>query len=136
LQRDTEGIVSSCGSGRVCVHYEMFKVSKSLVKNTLSSAKSEYINKKIQASKENQRTVFGVLNEVLYKSQTVLPNIINSDKDMAHCFNNFFSQNILNIHSVFLSSILSYGKPLVEGSRISMMETFEPFTETDIKNSC
>jgi len=57
LQRDTEGIVSSCGLGRVRVHYEMFKVSKILVKNTLASAKSEYNNKKIQASNENQGTV-------------------------------------------------------------------------------
>ena len=42
-------------------------------------------------------------------------------------------KNIINIHSGFLSSILSYGKPLVEGLCISMMETFEPFTETDIR---
>ena len=63
----------------------MFKVSEILVKNTLASAKSEYYNKKIKASKENQRTVFSVVNKVLHK----ISNNINSDKDMAHCFNNF-----------------------------------------------
>ena len=82
---------------RLCVHYEMFKLSKILVKNTLASPKSEYYNKKIKASKENQRTVFSVMYKVLHKSQTVLPNNINSDKDMAHCFNNFFCQKILNM---------------------------------------
>ena len=117
----------------LCVHFEMFKVSKILVKNTLASAKSEYYNRKIKASKGNQRTVFSVVNKVLHKSQTVLPNNINSDKDMAHCFNNFFCQKILNIHSGFQSSTLSQGKPLVEESCISMMDTFEPFTETDIR---
>jgi len=65
--------------------------------------------------------------------QTVLPNNINSDKDMAHCFNNFFCQNILNIHSGFHSSTLLPGKLLVEESCISMMDTFEPFTETNTR---
>ena len=113
----------------------MFKVSKFLlkIKNTLASAESEYFNKKIKASKGNQRTVFSVVNKVLHKSQTVLPNNINSDKDMAHCFNNFFCQNILNIHSGFHSNTLSQGKPLVEESCIFIMDTFEPFTEIDIK---
>ena len=73
----------------LCVHYEMFKVSKILVKRTLASAKSEYYNKKVKASKGNERTVFSIVNKVLHKSQTVLPNNINSDQDMAHCFNNF-----------------------------------------------
>ena len=91
-----------------------------LVKNTLASAKSEYYNKKNKASKGNQRTVFSVVNKVLHKSQTVLPNNINSDKDMAHCFNNFFCQKILNIHSGLQSSTLSQGKPLVEESSISI----------------
>ena len=59
LQGDTEGIVSGC------VHFEMFKVSKIIVKNTLASAKSEYYNKTIKASKGNQRTVFSVMNKVL-----------------------------------------------------------------------
>jgi len=85
----------------LCVPFEMFKVSKILVKNTFASAKSDYYNKKIKACKANQRTVFSVVNKVLHKSQTVLPNNINSDKDMAHCFNNFFCQKILNIHSGF-----------------------------------
>jgi len=83
----------------------------------------------IKASKGNQKTVFNLVNKVLHKSQIVLPNKINSDKDMAHYFNNF-CQKILNIHS----STLSYGKPLVEESCISMMDTFEPFTETDIRH--
>jgi len=67
----------------------MFKVSKISIKNTIASDKSEYYNKKIKVSKGNQRTLLSVMNKVLYKSQTVLPNNINSDKDMARCFNNF-----------------------------------------------
>ena len=47
------------------VHYEMFKVSKLLVTNIIVSAKSEYYNKKIKASKEYQRTIFSVVNKVL-----------------------------------------------------------------------
>jgi len=42
----------------LCVHYEMFKVSKIQLKNTLASAKSEYYNTKIKASIGNQSTVF------------------------------------------------------------------------------
>jgi len=49
------------------VNYEMFKVSKILVKNTLASAKSEYYNKTIKASKGNERTVFGVVNKYYLK---------------------------------------------------------------------
>ena len=75
------------------VHFEMFKVSTILVKNTLASAKSEYCNKKIKAPKGNQRTVFSVVNKV------------------SHFFNNFFCQKILNIHGGLQSSILSQGKP-------------------------
>ena len=48
----------------LCVHFEMFKVSNILVKNALASAKSEYYNKKIKASKGNQMTVFSVVNKV------------------------------------------------------------------------
>jgi len=97
----------------------MFKVNKILVKNTFASAKFKYYNKKIKASNGNKRTVFSIVNKVLHK-------------DMAHCYNNFFYQKILNIHSRFHSSTLSQGKPLVEESCISMMDTFEFFTETDI----
>jgi len=50
---------------------------------------------------------------------------------MAYGFNNF-CQNILNIHTGFTSSTLSQGMPLVEESHISKMDTFEPFTETDM----
>ena len=110
----------------------MFKVSKILVKNTLPSAKPEHYNKNIKAFKGNQRTVFSVVNKALHKSQTVLPNNINSDKDMVHCFNNFFCQKILNIHSGFQSSTLSQGNPLVEEFCMSMMDTIEAFTETDM----
>jgi len=73
----------------LCVHFEMFKVSKILDINSLASAKSEYYNKKIKAFKGNQRTVFSVVIKVLHKSQTVLPNNINREKDRAHCLNNF-----------------------------------------------
>jgi len=62
------------------VHYKMFKITKIQVRNTVASAKSEYYNKKIKASRGNQRTVFSVVNIVLYKSEIVLSNIINSDK--------------------------------------------------------
>jgi len=72
------------------------------------------------------------VNKVLHKSQTVLSNIINSDKDMAYYFNNLFCQNVLNIHSGFPSSTISQGKPLIEESWMSMMDTFEPFSEIDI----
>ena len=111
----------------------MFKVSKSLVTNTIASAKSEYYNKTIKASKGNQTTVFSVVNKVFHKSQTGNPNIIKSDKDMPHCFNTFIYQAILNIHSGFPYSTLSHGKPLVEESCMPMMDTFYPFTETDTR---
>ena len=48
----------------LCVHYEMFTVSKIEVKNIFASAKSKYYNKKIKASRGNQRTVFSVVNKV------------------------------------------------------------------------
>jgi len=52
---------------------------------------------------------------------------------MAHCLNNFFCQKILGIHSGFHSRTLSQGKSLVEESCMSTMDTFELFTETDIR---
>jgi len=52
---------------------------------------------------------------------------------MAHSFNNFFSQNILNIDSPFHYCILPQGKSLVEESCMSMMDIFEPFTGADIR---
>jgi len=61
----------------LCVHYEIFKVSKIIVKNNLASAKSEYYNNKIKAFKRNQRIIFSVVNKLLHKSKTVLPNNIN-----------------------------------------------------------
>jgi hypothetical protein len=44
----------------------------------------------MKASRENQWAVFIVVNNELHKSVTLLPNIINSNKDMAHCFNNVY----------------------------------------------
>jgi len=52
--------------------------------------------------------IFSVVNKVLHRSQIVLPNIINSDKDMAHCINYFFSQKM---HDGFPTSTLSEGMP-------------------------
>ena len=73
------------------------------------------------------------MNIVLRKGQTALPDIINPDKDMTHCFNFFFCQTIPNIHHGFVSSTLSQGMSFVEESCISMLGTLEPFTETDIR---
>ena len=61
----------------------------------------------MKASRENQTTVFSVVNNELHKSVTVLPNIIKSNKDMAHCFNNVFCQKIINIYDDTLSQGLS-----------------------------
>ena len=108
----------------------MFEISKIQVKNIHTSAKSEYHNKKIEVSKGNLMTVSNVVNEVLHKI-TVLPNIINSDKDMAYCLITSSVKKILKIHDGFLFSILSQGKPLVEESSVSMMDTLEPFAEID-----
>ena len=47
------------------------------------------------------------VNKVALKSQTVPLNMINSDKDTAHSYNNFFYQQILNLHKEFPSSTLS-----------------------------
>jgi len=108
----------------------MFKVSKIKVENTLASVKSEYYSK---TPKENQRDVFSAVNKVLHKSYTVLPIIINSDKDMAHCFNNLFCQKIKKRHDGFPFMTLSQGMPLVEESCMSMMNTFEHFAHIDIR---
>ena len=51
-QRNIQGIVSGCGSGPMCIHCEMFKVNKTLVRNTPVSAKSEYYNKKSKHPRE------------------------------------------------------------------------------------
>jgi len=42
------------------------RTSNIIFKNTLTSAISEYKNKKIKVSKGNQRTVFSVVNKVLH----------------------------------------------------------------------
>jgi len=52
---------------------------------------------------------------------------------MAHCFNNFFRQEKLDVHYGFPSSTLSQGMSLIDESCMSMMDTFEPFTESDIR---
>ena len=52
---------------------------------------------------------------------------------MVHCFNNFFYPIILNIYDGFRSRTLSNGKPLVEESYMSVMDIFDPFTETNIR---
>jgi hypothetical protein len=44
----------------------------------------------MKASRENQRAVFSVVNNELHKRVAVLLNTINSNKDMAHCFNNVY----------------------------------------------
>ena len=108
----------------LCVHYEIFKVSKIEVKNTLASAKSEYYNKKIKTSKE----IKGLFSMLWINYYITLP-----DKDTTHWFNNFFCQKLLSIHAGFSSSTLSQGMPLVEESCISMIDKFEPFKETDIR---
>jgi len=59
------------------------------------------------------------------RSQTVFQNIINWNKDMAHCFNSFFCQKILHIQGGFPSSTLSQGTSLVEESHTFMMNTFD-----------
>jgi len=79
------------------VRFEMFKVSTILVKTTLASVKSDYYNNNIKASNGNQRTVYSVVNKVLHKSKIILPNNINSDKDMGHCFNNFCQNKVIYI---------------------------------------
>jgi len=71
--------------------------------------------------------------KVPHRSHAALPNIINSYTAMAHCFNNFFCQNILNIHDGFPSSTSPQEMSLVEQSCISVIDIFDPFTETDIR---
>ena len=70
---------------------------------------------------------------MLHKSQIVLPNINNSEKDMVYCFKNLLCQKVLNIQVGFPSKLLPYDIPLVEESGMSMMDTFEHFTKSDIR---
>jgi len=73
------------------------------------------------------------VNKILPRSQTVLSSIIDSDKDMAHYLNEFFCQKKLSIYDGFPSSTLSQGMLLVEASYLTMVDTLEPFTESDMK---
>ena len=66
LQKQSGDLFSDSGFTK------MFKVVKTQVKNTFVSAKSEKRYAKI-----NQCTVASVKSKVLYKNQTVFPNIIN-----------------------------------------------------------
>jgi len=70
---------------------------------------------------------------MLHKSQIVLPNINNSEKDMVYCFKNLLCQKVLNIQVGFPSKTLQYNIPLVEESGMSMVDTFESFTKNDIR---
>ena len=88
LQGNPEGIVNTCGTGLVCIF--IMKCSRLVKFNLNAIAKSEYYSTKIKECQGNQRTIFTFVNKVLLANeQTTLPNIINSDKDMAHCVNFF-----------------------------------------------
>jgi len=116
------------------VHHEMFKVSKIVVENTLASAKSENFNKRSNHPRKI-KGLFSVLWIKYYIKVQLSFQILSTQIQLwpIVLINNFFCQTIINIHSGFPSSTLLHGKPLVEQSCISMMDIFEPFTETDIR---
>ena len=107
----------------------MLQVSKILVKNTLIT---EYYNKKIKPGKGNQRTVFSVVNKVLHEGRLSF-QILSTQIKYGRYYNNFFCQKIINIYDGFPSSTLLQDIRLVEESCMSMLDPFEPFTETDIR---
>jgi len=97
-------------------------------KNILTSARSQYYNRKIKICKGNQRTFFIVGNKVLYKNKTVFP----TQTKIESFFNNF-CQKILNVHDEFPSITLSQGIPLVEESCMSMIDRGKALTGTNIR---
>ena len=50
----------------------------------------DYKNQNKKKRKGNQKTVFNIMNKALQTNKIVIPNINNFDKDMVHCYNNFF----------------------------------------------
>ena len=56
----------------------------------LATVKLQYYNDKINKCKRNQKTVFSVGNELLHLNQAVISEMVKSNKNMAHGFNNFF----------------------------------------------
>ena len=55
----------------------MFQFSGLGAGNILATAKLQYYNNKLKECKDNQSTIFGVVNKVLHLSQTVVLKLLN-----------------------------------------------------------
>ena len=122
-----KGMLTNCVSGPVCVFSMKCSRSVQIKLKIPIPLFNQNITIIIIIISKHPRTItdlFSVLSIKYYvKNQTVIPNIINSDKDWAHCFNKFFCQMIVNIHDWFPSCTLLHGMPLVTGSCMSMMHS-------------
>ena len=84
LQRDTESIVGGCGSGLVCVIIiKCSRLVKFWLKIPLPLLNQNIIIKRSKHSRQIEGPFFSLVNKVLNKGQTVLPNSINSYTDIA-----------------------------------------------------
>ena len=79
--------------------------------------------------RSNTTTDFGFVKKVLHLNQIVVPKIITSDTNVANDSNNLFHGKINNSPS-FLCSIKKSFKSLGEESCTSLMETFEPLSDS------
>jgi len=77
--------------------------------------------------------VFNVVNKVLHRNKTVLPDTFSSDNEMAYEFNNFFHQKIQAIRDGFPSTNTSQAKPPATDPSQFSFSTFDFFSQQEIK---
>ena len=116
----------------------MSKVSKIRVKNTLASAEANYYQKNKKKRSKHAKEIKGLLwilwIEYYIQIRLSSQNIINSDKDIALCFDDFFRRGAINVSYPIgcPSGRISRVARFVEEPRMSIMDRFQPLTEADI----
>ena len=87
---------------KLILHGDIYKSSRNDVRNVVFQAKAKYYRSKIEVCKQNQRTVFSVVNKVLHKTTDIFPNNL-SKNDLPNEFRKCFIDNIVKIRELLSS---------------------------------
>ena len=112
---------------------KLYKAECKIVKNLFKNARSSYFTSKVDQCNGNQRKLFGIVNNVLARKQTYLPDC-ESLQQLANDFSTFFSEKIQKICDSFPPSNVNsvHGTSSDLNRVVPSLTIFESVTESQV----
>jgi exonuclease III len=132
-------------STKLTIHQEIYLAALKSVTSLIESAKKQFYREQVESA--NQKSVYKLANDLLYKSKDLALPLSDSASDLANRFNNFFVEKIVKIRNDLAAITLTIKAPPNATSKLTtshpmsqqlppkapVLHNFDPTSEEEIR---